>query len=301
MELFWGLSEDEWEGLFSIANILIPGVILALFAIYYQQKKSQEIKLEGLVAMTRIQSYERLVGCFSELMITKDPSLADEEIINGIIPHVEFINQNIDIPACTASEVAFDEFYKKITELKQNEDVYLDATTNHELESSVALFTHCKMFLDAYCDTERAISEGKPRAETQKKIDFAYWMTAIVMKSQYNRTFLKLEDIIGKQLRHLRLGYRHYVIIDVVEKAKEQLWRFLDSHLRSTWVQNDLLYLMNNDYKTITALIPHLIDVYAYIHVMDRYTPDGYFEMDEEKRLQLTGDFMARLVSNVHW
>lgn len=103
--------------------------------------------------------YERLVDSFHELMITKSPSFADEEVIEGILLQVEFIEQNIDILACTASEAAFDRFYKNITELKQNEDVYLDASTNNELEHSVALFTHCKLFLDVYCDTECEMAE----------------------------------------------------------------------------------------------------------------------------------------------
>lgn len=301
MDIYLGLSKEIWEGVFTVAKVLIPGLILALYAIYYQQRKKREIKMEGAVAKVRIQSYERLVSSFSQIIITDDPSLEDEDKINSIKKYVNYPDLNIDVPACTKSESNFDNFYNEITNLSQNEQVYLDIDTKKELEKSVALFTHCKMSLDAFCDTERAIPDGHADKDIQKKIDFAYLMTAVMMKSQYNRTFISLEDTIDNQIRHLRLGYKNYYFKKIISKVKEQFLRFLDKRLTNKKVQLVVWSLMDKNYKSMSSILIQLVEVFCYIHVMDKYTPDEYFSMDEKKRMSLDAKFFAALFMNIHY
>lgn len=301
MDIFLGIPQEIWKGIFTVAKVLIPGLILAVYAIYYQQRKKREIQMEGAIAKVRIQSYERLVSSFSKIIITDDPSLEDEDKINGIKQYVQYPDLNFNVPSCTKTESNFDNFYNKITNLLQNEQIYLDVNTKEELEKSVALFTHCKMSLDAFCDTERAMPEGQSEAEIQKKIDFAYLMTAVMMKSQYNRTFLSLEDTIDNQLRHLRLGYKHYYIKKVSSKVSEKILRFLDKRLTNKKVQSVIWSLMGKDYKAMSSILIQLVEVYCYIHVMDKYTPGEYFRMDEKTRMSLDSKFFAKLFLNIHY
>lgn len=301
MDIFLGISKEIWEGIFTVTKVLVPGLILALYAIYYRQRKKSEIKMEGAVAKVRIQSYERLVSSFSRIIITDEPSLEDENKINSIKQYVHYPDLNIDVPVCTKTESNFDNFYNEITNLSQNEQVYLDIETKEELEKSVALFTHCKMSLDAFCDSERAMSGGRTEKDIQMKIDFAYLMTAVMMKSQYNRTFLSLEETIDNQLRHLRLGYRNYYFKKIISKVKEQFLRILDKRLANKKVQFVVWSLMDKNYKSMSSILIQLIDVYCYIHVMDKYKPGEYFSLDEKTRINLDAKFFATLFMNIHY
>lgn len=51
-----------WEDIFSILNVLVPGVIMALFAAYYQNRRKWEIKIEGQLAIERIDWMYKLLG-----------------------------------------------------------------------------------------------------------------------------------------------------------------------------------------------------------------------------------------------
>lgn len=300
MNDFLGLSKDIWEGLFSVAKVLLPGIILALFAIYYQLRKKAEIKLEGAITKLRIKSYEHIQDRFCRIINTVSPTLQDESIIKGIKKFLSYPDLNIDYSECVGSEASFDKFYDEITILQRQENIYLDEVTKKRLERSVALFTHCKLFLDAFCDTERAFSDNHKPETAQKKIDFAYMITAIVLKSNYNGAFLTLEDTMGKQIRNLRLRYSKEIIRRIWGKIREPFLRLLDKHPYNTIAQFLLWLTMPKDYKVMSHALIQLNDVYRYIHIMDRYTPDQYFTMSPEKQLQLTGEFYLALYGNTH-
>ena len=55
-----------WEGVFSVLNVLVPGVVLALFAAYYKNRRKREIKIEGKLAVERIDGYEHILKAFFE-------------------------------------------------------------------------------------------------------------------------------------------------------------------------------------------------------------------------------------------
>lgn len=297
MDIFLGISKDSWDGVFSVAKVLIPGLILTFFVVYYQVRKTREMKLWGAIAKVRIQSYERIVEVFSQLFLTVSPTLREEEVINKLSKYVDYQNLNTDYPKCTGTEKAFDVFYQEISDVLQNENIYIDQETKNGLEKSVAIFTHCKLFLDAYCDTERFLSNG---SEVQDKIDFAYMMTSIMMKSQYNRAFIFIEDIIGRHLRHHRISYKKYFKRNCFFKLYDAFLRILDRRLYSMSAQSVFWRIMPPNYKEMVATILQFPDVFNYIHFMDKYTPDNFFQMDEGQQTQLKRNFSLRLYANLH-
>lgn len=62
MGMYLGISQEVWEGIFSVGKVFLPGFILALFTAYYQLRKKREIKLEASLLKVRIQSYERIIN-----------------------------------------------------------------------------------------------------------------------------------------------------------------------------------------------------------------------------------------------
>jgi hypothetical protein len=58
---------------------------------------------------------------------------------------------------------------------------------------------------------------------------------------------------------------------------------------------------MGKDYKAMSSILIQLVEVYCYIHVMDKYTPGEYFRMDEKTRMSLDGKFFAKLFLNIHY
>lgn len=58
------------EQVFEILNLVVPSLILALFALNYQLRKKVEIRIETQLAKQRIQTYESVHSTFCQLMST---------------------------------------------------------------------------------------------------------------------------------------------------------------------------------------------------------------------------------------
>lgn len=300
MGMYLGISQEVWEGIFSVGKVFLPGFILALFTAYYQLRKKREIKLEASLLKVRIQSYERIINSFAKLMRIEAPTLKQEDCINAISEYITYPDLNIDCCPYTSKKSSFDEFYYEICTLQQNERVYLDGDTQQQLEDSVSIFTHCKLFLDAYCDTENEMPAGKRQEDILQKIDFAYMITSIIMKNDFNRAFIELEEVMTNQLRHLRLRYKDHWLKRRWKRIEEPILLYLDSHLYNTKVQNLFWLLMNKRTKMMTSSITQLPEVYGYIHMMDQYSPRQYFESEEIQNSKQNLAFAARLFLNIH-
>lgn len=299
VEAFCGISKEIWVGIFSVANVLVPGMILALFTAYYQTRKKREIKLEAAIFRVRIDSYERLMKAFGKLYHTSSPTLKDEEIIDELVGYFHYPDLNIDVSSCTSTESTFDSFYNDISKLQQNERIYLDEKTKDQLSNSVALFTHCKLFLDAFSDTENEMTHYTKTKEIQDRIDFAYLMTSIMMKSLYQSTLLKLEEVIGKQLRNINLLYGYHRLKHLCLKISECFLRILYRYMNNNKVLSLFGSIMSKENKMLTAIITQLPELYSYIHVKDKYKPTEFYNMEEQKRVALTKDFIQTYLGNL--
>ena len=79
------MPQYMWEGVFSVLNVLVPGVVLALFAAYYQNRRKREIKIEGKLAVERIDGYEHILKAFFEAQELQDATLEEEENAKTIL------------------------------------------------------------------------------------------------------------------------------------------------------------------------------------------------------------------------
>ena len=85
-----------WDGIFSILNVLVPSVVLALFASHYQNRRKREIQIEGKLAINRIDGYEQILSCFYEGQNLHEISLKEEDKATAILRYfdVETFNPN---------------------------------------------------------------------------------------------------------------------------------------------------------------------------------------------------------------
>ena len=78
-----------WEGIFPILNVLVPGVVLALFAAYYQNRRKREIQIEGKLAISRNEGYQQILSCFYEGQVNHEVSLKEESEAKAISGYLD--------------------------------------------------------------------------------------------------------------------------------------------------------------------------------------------------------------------
>lgn len=295
---FLGISADEWKDIFSLAKILIPGVILALFAAYYKNWKTEEIKLEGQIARLRIKAYDTLVGLMSQAVHTIDPSLKEESIFRPILENYEFPDMNVDYSAVCHSEKSFDDYYHSVSDCIRENEMYLNHQTLRQARASLGIFTQFKLMLDAFCDTERHLTKNP--IDAQKKIDMAYRFLGICLKSEINRSFIQLENNVIKQLKHLQISYKQSILSQQWGQVRDAFLRIANLYMEDEgWkgrLANWFLFkVMKGPDMAIVVYLSDFVEVLPYIHISNRYTPAQYYSMDDEKRWSVTHDFLQEL------
>lgn len=187
---YWGFDHSIWENIFSLLEVLLPGLIMAFFGAYYQTRKKKEIALKVGITRLRIAAYEDIVETINKLAEQVSPTLSDDAKIKKILSYYGYTDLNTDYSSIIGTEKKFDSFYHAICDKVDENDIYLDYKVHKQCTGSIAIFTHMKTILDAYCDTMRVLVEdGKNDRKLQDKIDFAYRLAAVLMKNEINKGF----------------------------------------------------------------------------------------------------------------
>lgn len=157
--IYRGFDQSAWEDIFSLLKVLLPGLIMAFFCAYYQTRKKKEIALKVGITRLRIAAYEDIVATFSKLAEQVSPTLSDDAKIKEILSFYDYIDLNTDYSSIIGTEKKFDSFYHAICDKVDENDIYLDYKVHKQCTGSIAIFTHMKTILDAYCDTMRVLEE----------------------------------------------------------------------------------------------------------------------------------------------
>ena len=262
--IYWGFDQSAWEDIFSLLKVLLPGLFMAFFGAYYQTRKKKEIALKVGITRLRIDAYEDIAATFSKLAEQVSPTLSNYAKIKEILSFYDYIDLNTDYSSIIGTEKRFDSFYHAICDKVDENDIYLDYKVHKQCTGSIAIFTHMKTILDAYCDTMRVLEEeGKNDRKLQDKIDFGYRLAAVLMKNEINKGFILVEDIIAGQINGVRVNYRKYRIRKIAYKFFEPIMRWADSYMSDeTWrgcLSRKILFRVLGDrlslvsYITITA------------------------------------------------
>lgn len=301
---FCGLDQAVWVDIFSLLKVLVPGLVMVCFGAYYQLRKKTEIAVKVEIARFRITAYEDIVETFSKLANIVSPTLQDETKLKFILSNYGYMDFSTSYSLIIGTERGFDSFYDDIsTKLKENE-IYLDYKVNKQCLNAIGVFTELKQFLDAFSDTEKYLNKGKTVKKTQEKIDFAYQLTAVFLQNEINKASLLASDVIAGQINGIRVSYRKYRIRKLAYKLYEVVLRIAETYMEAPswrgWLSSKILYKSLKDRFSLITKIPMLVEIFAYLHVSDKYPPSAYFSMDKEKRIKVSSDFMKCYYLQLH-
>lgn len=303
--IYRGFDQSVWEDIFSLLKVLLPGIFMAFFGAFYQTRKKKEIALKVGITRLRIAAYEDIAATFSKLAEQVSPTLSDDTKIKEILSFYDYIDLNTDYSSIIGTEKKFDSFYHAICDKVDENDIYLDYKVHKQCTGSIAIFTHMKTILDAYCDTMRVLEEdGKNDRKLQDEIDFGYRLAAVLMKNEINKGFILVEDIIAGQINGVRVTYRKYRIRKIAYKFFEPIMHWADSYMSDeTWrgcLSRKILFRVLVDRLSLVSKLAIFVETLAYIHVSDQYSPSAYFTMDEDSRIKVSSEFFSCFYFQLH-
>lgn len=303
--IYRGFDQSVWEDIFSLLKVLLPGIFMAFFGAFYQTRKKKEIALKVGITRLRIAAYEDIAATFSKLAEQVSPTLSDDTKIKEILSFYDYIDLNTDYSSIIGTEKKLDSFYHAICDKVDENDIYLDYKVHKQCTGSIAIFTHMKTILDAYCDTMRVLEEdGKNDRKLQDEIDFGYRLAAVLMKNEINKGFILVEDIIAGQINGVRVNYRKYRIRKIAYKFFEPIMHWADSYMSDeTWrgcLSRKILFRVLVDRLSLVSKLAIFVETLAYIHVSDQYSPSAYFTMDEDSRIKVSSEFFSCFYFQLH-
>ena len=281
-----------WEGVFSILNVLVPSVVLALFAAYYQNRRKREIQIEGKLAINRIDGYEQILSCFYEGQDIHEVSLREKEEAKAILGYFDVETFRYQCPDAFKDEASFETFYKRLITLQKDYQIYLDDEASRQLDRSVGIYTHFKTCMDAFCDTEHAVDLNMKESVAREHIDWMYRLMGMLMFGHCTRAYAELDMVVCKQMNRFYLTYRKHTIRKWLRSVGETIIHVIEVNRNRKGMIGQLcgvvlsLYI-GKDERDLVRIINTAIEVMRYVHFSDRYTPQEYFEC---KRIPSDGD-----------
>ena len=291
-----------WEGFFSILNVLVPGVVMALFAAYYQNSRKREIQIESKLAINRIDGYEQILSCFYEGQDIHEVSLREEEEAKAILGYFDVETFRYQCPDAFKSEECFDAYYKRLTILQKNYQIYLDDEASQQLNRSLSIYTRIKNWLDAFSDTEHVVDLKVEKSVARKHIDWMYRLVGMMMFSHCTGAYTELDTVVCKQMNRFYLTYRKHRLRKWLRSIGEAIIHVFDVNRNKRGIIGQIygvvmsLYI-GKDGRDYVRIMKTVIEIMRYVHFSDRFTPQEYFEcknVPSHKELDLYGQvFMA--------
>ena len=298
------MPQYVWEGIFGILNVLVPGVILALFAAYYQNKRKREIKVEGQLAIDRVDGYEQMLSLYFEAQNLQDATLEEEKRANEILAYFDVDTFHFTYPMALKDESTFEKYYRQLRELHRDYQIYLDDKVSRQLDRSLAVYTLFKNWMDAFCDTEHTVQLGLPKQQAKAHIDWMYKLLGMVMFSHCTRAYVELDNSICRQMKHFSLTYRRHRIRRTIGKVEDKILYFLErwSGRRDVFGKccHWLLFMsFDKNNKHLINVMKVVPEIMRYVHFSDRFSPQEYFEQKRiptDEEMELYGRaFMAQM------
>lgn len=293
-----------WEGIFSILNVLIPGVVLALFAVYYQNRRKREIQVEGKLAIERIDGYEQILECLYEGQNLHEVSLKEENDARAILSYFDLQTYNYECPDALRDEAGFDAFYERLSGLQKTYEIYLDEETARKLNHSIQVYGNIKMWMDAFCDTEHAVDLKVKKEVARRHIDWMYKLMGMMMFSHCTGAYAQFDMAVCKQMRRFSLTYQRHRLRSWLRNKFESVMYIITINSSRQNVLGKVckglswLYLGKEGWS-LSHIMDAVVQIMGYVHFSDRYTPEEYFEnkrMPNEKEIALFGKILMAMV-----
>lgn len=298
------MPQFVWEGVFSILNVLVPGVTLAIFAVYYQNRRKREIQIEGELAVSRIDGYEQILTCFYEGQDVHEVSLREEEAAKAILGYFDAKTFRYQCPNAFKNEADFDAFYTRLTTLQRDYQIFLDDEASRQLDSSVEIYSRFKSFMDAFCDTVHTKDLNVDKDVAREHIDMMYRLMGMVMFSHCTRAYVELERVVRKQMNRFYLTYRRHRVRKWFRNFVGKVLYVVEVNSKRKGVTGKICrgviaLCLGREERNFAHLMTIIVEVMRYVHFSDRFTPKEYFEGEKgpsDEELELYRQvFMAML------
>lgn len=191
---------------------MLPGIVLAFFAAYYQNRRKREIQIEGKPAIERIDGYEQILSCLYEGQDNHEMTLEEEKKAATILAYFDVDTFRFRCPNAFRNEASFEKFYKQLKTLQKDYQIYLDDEASRQLDKSVGVYTRLKNWMDAFCDTENTVDLKLTESVAREHIDWMYKLMGIMMFSHCTRAFAEFDMVVYKQMNRFYLTYRKHRI-----------------------------------------------------------------------------------------
>ena len=271
------------EGVFSILNVLVPSVVLALFATYYQNRRKREIQIEGKLAINRIDGYEQILSCFYEGQDIHEVSLREEEEAKAILGYFDVETFRYQCPDAFKDEASFETFYKRLITLQKDYQIYLDDEASRQLDRSVGIYTRMKNWLDAFSDTEHVVDLKVEKSVAREHIDRMYRLVGMMMFSHCTRAYAELDMVVCKQMNRFYLTYRKRRLRKWLRSIGEAIIHVFDVNRNKKGVIGLICgvvmsFYIGKDGRDYVRIMKNVIEIMRYVHFSERFTPQEYFE-----------------------
>ena len=272
-----------WEGIFPILNVLVPGVVLAMFAVYYQNRRKREIQIEGKLALDRIDGYEQILSCFYEGQDNHEVTLKEEEEAAAILGYFDVDTFRFRCPNAFKDEASFDSFYKRLITLQKNYQIYLDDEASRQLDRSVGIYTRIKNWLDAFSDTEHVVDLKVEKSVAREHIDWMYRLVGMMMFSHCTRAYAELDMVVCKQMNRFYLTYKKRRLRKWLRSLGEAIIHVFDVNRNKKGVIGLICgvvmsFYIGKDSRDYVRIMKIAIEIMRYVHFSERFTPQEYFE-----------------------
>lgn len=295
-----------WDGVFTNLNVLVPALILALFNARYQYRWKKEFQIMGDIASSRIDAYERLLRVLGEVATLKTPTIGEEKQAVEILSNFHFRTFNLDYPSMFASESAFDDFYNRLLVVSNECQLYLDYEVLSMMQKSITIFTHFKLILDAFSDTERYEGFHLGREKALRRVNWAYQLCGMAMYSDCVRAYVQLEQEICNQLNHFKLQYGHHYIARCWQYVQDVFAKAL--MLTASWSRkmdkratSFLVSLRSRESRLMVEDLKDFQLVLQYVHFSDKFRPKPFFEGSKLPSKKEMMKFSAVYASQTHY
>lgn len=277
------MPQYVWEGIFSVLNVFVPGLVLALFASYYQNRRKREIQIEGKLAVERIDAYEQVLSCFYDGQNLHEVSLQEEENASAILSYFDVGTFQFQCPDAFKDEAHFDAFYERLMKLQKDYQIYLDDEASYHLDRSIGVYTRLKNWMDAFCDTEHATILKVEKSVARQQIDWMYKLTGMMMFGHCTRAFAEIDMVVCRQVNRFYLTYRRHRIRNWLRNQCERIISFFDYNASRTgligFISSGVIQLyIGRKGRDFARIMKTVLQVMCYIHFSDRYSPKEFFE-----------------------
>lgn len=298
------MPQFVWEGIFSILNVLVPTVMMALFAAHYQNRRKREIQIEGKLAIERIEGYEQILSCLYDGQNLHEVSLKEEADASTVLGYFDVETHHFQYPNAFKDEASFDSFYERLMQLQKDCQIYLDDKASRQLDRSIGVYTKLKTWMDAFCDTEHAVDLKVKESVARQHIDWMYKLMGMMMYSDCTRAFAEMDMVVCRQINRFYLTYRRHRIRKWLRGLSERIIILFEanSHKKGFigFISRCVIHLyIGKEGREYKRIMNAAIQVMRYVHFSDRYAPREYFEgirMPSEKEEALFGQVLMAMV-----